>query len=164
MTLTFTTGGAGHGFDVSMALQIATFLVAAIGPLLAYRYARKLSNSANRQAWLESLRLDVASLVALADAVAVIRLQQKRTQDEKAKQDGAHLYRDKATELQTLRYRIRLRLRASNLNHAKLIEAIDKLCGASTGTVDERDTLRNEVVTLAEGIFLQVWRRIEKGE
>lgn len=161
MTLTFTTGSAG--LDASMALQIATFLVATVGPVLAYRYARKLAISANRQEWLDALRQDLASLIALADSVAALWIQWSHTEDEKASAECQHLFREKSAELQAARFRIRLRLRSGNPDHVKLIDAIAVLCASSRLSGLERKPLRDEVVTIAEGIILNVWRRIERG-
>lgn len=162
MVLTIATGDPSV-FNVGLALQVATLIVAAVGPILAYRYARKLSLSANRQAWLDGLRQDIASLIALSDAAAVIGRQREKATDDQSKLELDHLLREKGTELQSARYRIRLRLRAGNPSHSALIEAIDRFGGARKLPPDERHPLRDKVVEQAEEIIQQVWLRIERG-
>ena len=149
--------------DWRLALQVLTLLVAAIGPVVAYRYAKRLAISANRQAWLDALRADVAELIALADAVTTITRQIHLSDDRKTAFEMGHVLREKAAELQIVRYRIRLRLRAGNPAHQALNAAIEQLVSPEGRESERRGELREAVVEAAQAILISVWRRIERG-
>jgi|EndMetStandDraft_4_1072995.scaffolds.fasta_scaffold270369_2 signal transduction histidine kinase len=147
--------------DATLILQIATLLVAAAAPFVAFRHSRKLALGRNRQAWLDALRDDVAQLIALADDVTTTtRLLLKGDPDEKkAKSSRLH---EQTVELQAIRHRIRLRLRAGNALHDNLIES---LFGADMTSADPdiRQVWRDAVVQSTEAIIQKVWKEIETG-
>ena len=148
---------------VGLTLQILTLAVAAVGPFLAYRYACRLAVTQNRGLWLDALRDDIAKAIALADNIASLNKHINKLEEVKAKQEAEHLLREKAAELQVLRFRIRLRLRTGNPNHELLISALEDLIGSPRESDQNRTALRLALVERAETVIQQVWKRIEKG-
>jgi signal transduction histidine kinase len=147
--------------DATLILQIATLVVAAAAPFVAFRHSRKLALGRNRQAWLDALRDDVAQLIALADDVATTA-RQLVTGDADEKKAKANRLHDQTVELQAIRHRIRLRLRAGNALHDNLIES---LFGADMTSADPdiRQVWRDAVVQSTEAIIQKVWKEIETG-
>jgi ABC-type molybdate transport system ATPase subunit len=148
--------------DGSLILQVATFIVAAVGPFLAYHYARKLAVSANRQAWLDALRDDISELVALSVDVRAAKMMVSAREPAADRQSALNIYREQIVRLQTARYRIRLRLRAGNPLHDALIQATDNLIAAPNDEPDQK-ARRRDVVAAAEAVIQRVWKQIEKG-
>jgi hypothetical protein len=140
--------------DLGLALQILTLLVAAVGPFLAYQYARKLALSGNKQVWLDALRADVAEFIALRDALQI-------HSDAQATPERADNMRDLAAKIQSLRYRIHLRLRTGNSRHDRLKVAVDQFLMVKDEP--KRSTARAEVAAAAEDVLQHVWRQIESG-
>lgn len=155
---------AAEQIDIVLVLQVLTLLVAAVGPALAYRYARKLSLSNNRQAWIDALRDDVAHFIALKESrmMTMRKLSSTpKTEIEARRQLNAFLT-DRAVELQAARQRIRLRLRRGNPMHDRLIAAIEAL--ATAKSKENRNPLRVELVTAAEDVITYTWNKVERGE
>lgn len=151
-------------FDVGLILQIITLIVAFFGPFVAYRYARKLAISGNRQAWLDALRDDVAHLVALKDHRMTLIRELKALPSieiERRREINAELV-NKSADLQAVRHRVRLRLRKGNLKHDRLIAAVEALAKAKADA--NRIPLRAEVVEAAEAVIQHTWGKIEQGE
>ena len=147
--------------DATLALQILTIVVAASAPFIAFRHSRRLALAHNRNAWLDALRNDVAELIALADDVATTTSQLLRG-DEAQKNQRASRLHGQTVELQAIRYRIRLRLRAGNRLHDDLIGS---LFGSDMASPDPetRHAWREAVVNSAETIIQKVWKDIETG-
>ena len=138
----------------TLVLQVLTLVIAAAGPYLAYRYARKLSLSGNRQAWLDGLRQDVAELVAVSDTAQLLFGRSGETTNVEAA-------RELGLKLQTLRVRIALRLRSTNERHHVLKEQIEEFL--ATGASAERDNRRQQVLEAAEAVIQIAWGRILAG-
>lgn len=149
--------------DVSLALQILTLVVAAIGPIVAFRYAKRLSIGANRQAWLDALREDIAELISIGDTVSVsVKLLPDATDADRAV--FLQLMREKMEKGQVVRFRIRLRLRTGNPKHDRLNEAVALFIQSHRQPTEERNPLRENLVAAAEDVIQHVWGRIEKGQ
>jgi hypothetical protein len=159
MNLTLTNGAPG--LYLSTSLQIVTLIVAAVGPVLAYRYARRLSVTAIHQAWLDSLRQDLAELIAQADEVAGLWNYWSQLTNQKEKRDYWRVVHDKGAELQALRYRVKLRLQSGNSEHERLKAAVDVFVESHTLPPVERGPLRAEMMNIAESIIAHMWKRIE---
>lgn len=142
--------------NIGLLLQILTLLVAAVGPVLAYRFARKLSLSENRQKWLDSFRDDVAELLALRDALALHLADPPSPERKQA-------IRELPLKIQNLRFRIHLRLRTGNPLHDDLRSAILKFLRAGNEDSEERNVLREEICCLSEAIVQRVWMEIQTG-
>ncbi|MBO9581929.1 MAG: hypothetical protein J7498_13640 [Sphingobium sp.] len=147
--------------DASLSLQIATIIVAAAAPFIAFRHSRKLALARNRQSWLDALRDDVAELIALADDVATTTTQLLHGDEEQKKARSSRLH-DQTVELQAIRYRIRLRLRAGNMLHDNLIASLFGNDMASPNP-ETRHLWRDGVVQSTEAIIQKVWKEIETG-
>ena len=143
---------------VTLILQIATLVVATVSPFIAFRHARKLAISGNKQAWLDALREDVAKIISISDEAATFQIlrgmknkKYSLEDDSKIHQD-ASLFNKNLIELQLIRYRIRLRLRAGNILHDELISV---LFGPGLVSTDDksRAAWREAVVTATEAII-----------
>jgi hypothetical protein len=141
---------------ITMILQIATLMVAAVGPFLGYRFARKLFITQGRQTWINDLRSDLAELIALNDvAVGMNR--------ELSKDELVDEYRVTMAKVQTLRMRIRLRLERGNERHDRLVAAIETMLKAVTTPHTERNVLRDDLLDAAEKVLQHVWKNMERG-
>ena len=151
---------------VTLTLQILTLLVAAVGPFLAYHYARKLAVSSNRQAWIDALRDDVAHFIALKDNRMSLMRELAASTAADVDAEGRRALKgaliDKTVELQAARQRIRLRLRAGNEKHDRLISAVEALAQAKYQ--ENRNPLRAEVVEAAGAVITYTWEKVEKGQ
>jgi hypothetical protein len=147
--------------DATLVLQIATLIVAAAAPFIAFRHSRKLALARNRQSWLDALRDDVAQLISLADDVATTTKQLLAGPDDEKKARSSRLH-DQTVELQAIRHRIRLRLRAGNILHDNLIVSLFSAELASPDP-DIRRAWRDAVVASTEAIIQKVWKEIETG-
>ena len=145
-------------------LQVLTLLVAAIGPVLAYKYARKLALSSNRQAWIDALRDDVAHFIALKEnRMTLMRdLADKDPMGTASGDAGQGVLDEKNIELQAARHRIRLRLRTGNEKHDRLVAAVEAFAKAPYQA--DRNPLRAEIVTAAEAVITHTWSKVERGE
>ena len=141
--------------ETTLILQILTLVVAAGGPLLAYRYARKLALSNNRQQWLDSFRADVAELVAVGDASKILFGKKGRTSDVASA-------RDLGVQLQSLRARIWLRVRSNDEAHCKLRAAVDAFL--EVDAEEDRNRCRQELLNRAEVLIQRAWGKILRGE
>ncbi|QNO29032.1 hypothetical protein EEB18_008910 [Sphingopyxis sp. OPL5] len=148
----------------TLILQILTLLVAAVGPFLAYKYARKLAVSSNRQAWIDALRDDVAHFIALKESRMMIMRDQARIDPGGmvTQRSTDELLRDKNIELQAARHRVRLRLRTGNAMHDRLAMAVEEF--AKAGYEADRGPLRAEIVDAAEAVITHTWNKVERGE
>jgi hypothetical protein len=148
----------------TLILQILTLLVAAIGPLLAYRYARKLAVSSNRQAWIDALRDDVSHFIALKEhRMTILRdFNDLESSGIAPNRDLQRALDDKNIELQAARHRVRLRLRTGNEIHDRLIKSVEVF--AKAGFQADRNPLRTEIVAAAEAVITYTWNKVERGQ
>jgi len=148
----------------TLTLQILTLIVAAVGPFLAYKYARKLAISSNRQAWIDALRDDVSHFIALKENRMLIMrdLAEIDPTGVIVQRDMKAALLDKNVELQAARHRVRLRLRTGNPMHDRLVEAVEAFAKAEYQL--DRNPLRAEIVSAAEAVITHTWNKVERGE
>jgi hypothetical protein len=146
----------------TLNLQILTLIVAAIGPLLAYHYARKLAVSGNRQAWIDALREDVAHFIALKDNRITLLQDLAHSGDVERRSAMTSALTDRTVELQAARHRIKLRLRTGNARHDRLAAAIEAMAEADDQA--DRSALRAEIVEAAKEVITYTWEKVERGE
>jgi hypothetical protein len=143
-----------------LILQLITLAVAAAGPVLAYRYARKLSSTKNWQGWMDALRQDIAECIALWSETTTLYNMAASLKNADARLAAINAQREKMYLLAVVIYRIRLRLRPGDPMHDRLKVAI-KALGEGRAEKDKIVHLREEVLSAAEAIIQQVWQRIQ---
>ncbi|MEA3016583.1 MAG: hypothetical protein QOI38_1305 [Sphingomonadales bacterium] len=147
-------------YTVGLVLQILTLLVAAVGPVLAYRYAKRLAINANQMAWVDALRQDVAETIALThDFQASIMTFRTLDNEDSGRHVALNVTRERASKLQTLVQRVRLRLNSDNPIHVQLIDSIAKMV-AERADPKENKVLLEEVVKAAEATIRQALGKV----
>lgn len=151
---------AATAIAVSLIAGIASFIVAVLG--------KEQKTSEFRQAWIDTLRNDIADYVSQNLAfVAALKIQGNRQGADKDL--GEYILTDKFQEIiciEALRARILLHLNPKE--HTKLIELVNNIYGKSgIAKPDTYETLPERVEALIREsriVFKAEWKRVKIGE
>ena len=149
--------------DTTLALIAAVTALAAVllGPLVSIWAAQKQENvsviSANRQAWINSLRDSVAEYLSVANYIHVADWQ-KRPESE---------YDEKMDRLSLLMSKIRLMLNPNEEDHKNLAKQLGTFAALCANVREARDKEKwhlahNESLALTQGILKREWERVKK--
>ena len=153
-------------------ISACTALVASIaGPIVTLVVARRQFSatvlSANRQKWIETLRDQVAELVSLIVAAAVMRSNCKDSWNKgQTLLASSPAWMEKLERLVRVQWKTRLLLNPTELDHQALDQAIDgavkRLQLESSSDVEiEADLAR--ITSQAQAILKREWVRVKRG-
>jgi hypothetical protein len=147
---------------------VAAIAATVLAPAIAYYTSRTQIRanlvSANRQAWINALRDDLAELFELFTFLFLLRA------GTFGGDQGVRLMMDKRSKIRLLTNRIRLRLNPKEEPSKLLLEAIDSLARVPHGTAvsGEAEALFNQwmeaAVAAAQTILKSEWKRVKKGQ
>jgi hypothetical protein len=139
-----------------MLTAIAAIGALFIAPLMTARNERRARVSASRQAWLDAIRGDIATL--LPNHAMVLALREFVKDDEGQYSKEALALTEKSDRLEFL---IRLRLNLDRPDHLALNRAV----AAYTTSPDIYVAFekREEIVHAMDAITSEVWRQIKSG-
>lgn len=164
--------------EIVMIVPIITALVAVVvGPILQWRIAKRQAAdhiSSKRQAWIDELRKDCASFLALVARLEGLR----RPNPCSSTEDQRQTFEEKvevSVKAYELAIRIRLRLNPKEDDHNRLKELLSGLSAAckdpNPGEIDsERETKISEFRNHVDKIMSQIqlilkkeWVRVKSG-
>lgn len=149
-----------NSVDWPATAQMLTALAAIgalfIAPLMTARNERRARVSASRQAWLDGIRGDIATLLPNHAMVLALR---EFVEDEEGQYSKEKLALTEKSD--RLEYLIRLRLNLDRPDHRALNDAVS----AYTSSADIYDAFekRDEIVRAMDAITSDVWRQIKAG-
>jgi hypothetical protein len=142
-----------------LAAVMTALAATIITPIIPYFTARKQIRatlvSANRQAWINALRDELAELFELL----TWRLLQRP--GTLSGEEGYKYEAEKRSRIRFLINKIRLRLNPLEPDSQALLEYLSKLCSADESTFDE---LMERAVAKGQEILKTEWRRVKKGQ
>lgn len=155
---------------VPFILAFSALIGVIIGSVFSYFIARlqfrATTLSANRQAWINTLRDSIAEIQqsATITSVEVNLATDKKSQSAADSEVLANALR----KTDFLYYKIQLLLNPKEDDHNKLIDLLFKLKGAALKAGDEQlkkyESLQNEIIKLSQCILKREWIRVKKGK
>jgi hypothetical protein len=156
--------------DPAIAAAIAAILTALaaviVSPFVAFLTTRKQIRanlvSANRQAWIDKLRDELAELFELLTWQFLQRL------GTYSGEEGYRYEAEKRSRIRLLMNKVRLRLNPLETDSQALRELLNKLWDAavrgSRGEDSNFDDLMEKAVAKAQTILKKEWTRVKKGQ
>ncbi len=151
-----------------IAAPVIALVAVIVGPLIQLRIAkrqiRSTTISANRQAWINRLRDDLATMWAYAANVRVVRASFTNDPIVSAKAQ------EQAREAYVLLNRIRLSVNTSEGDHRDLVQIVERLWNiADTVTPNSPNSEAwgqavKDLMTTAPRILKSEWVRVKKGD
>jgi hypothetical protein len=144
---------------VAVISAIAALCAVVLGPLVSLWAARRQSRvsvlSSNRQAWINSLREQVAEFIALAGYMSLDT-------------DKVSL-RERAEKMLFIEAKVRLLLNPKEADHQQLMDAMHKLRKAASSTIQSADPAHHAnlanatavIVPIAQAILKREWERVK---
>lgn len=153
----------------SLIVSSLTALVAVIvGPLIQLRVAkrqiRSTTISANRQAWINTLRDNLATIRAYCSDVRELRAAQTNDPAMTAK------IQEEARQAKILLAKVELSLNATEEDHQELIRTVERLWNISGSVVpdntkgEEWERAVKDLMTVAKRILKAEWNRVKRGD
>ena len=146
--------------NLTILAAIATALAAVIiGPFVTLRVAkqqiRAQTISANRHAWINSLRDELAAFLSLITSLAFPIM-------------DANRFRQAAEELILVHSKIKLRLNPKEQDHVQMNDLLNRAYESAISSDDkERRTVhtkRDEITALSQVILKREWERVKAGD
>ena len=153
-------------------ISACTALVASIaGPIVTLIVAKRQFNanvlSANRQKWIETLRDQVAEMVSLIVAAAVMRSNCKESWNKgQALLASSPAWMEKLERLVRVQWKTRLLLNPTESDHQALDQAIDcavKRLQLESCTDAETEADLTRITIQAQAILKREWVRVKHG-
>ena len=152
------------GFFVLLSLLIALVAVF-FGPLIQLRIAKRQIRatvvSANRQAWINTLRDTIAEFISLTRSITAKSPELKGYRDEAFVKD--------INESIFLQSKIALLLNPLEDDHNQLLDLVTKAAYSAKNSREERaymfmDRMCNDIIALSKSILKKEWERVKRGE
>lgn len=143
----------------SLASMLTALAAVTITPILTYMNARKQIRaslvSANRQAWINGLREELAELFEL------LAWQSRLRPGTFSGDEGFRYVAEKRSRIRMLTNKVRLRLNPSEPDAQLLLEYLEKLQVCDDAIFEE---LMESAVSKGQEILKTEWRRVKRGE
>ena len=143
---------------------LTTVAGAAIGAWIAYLVGRQQFKatviSANRQAWINTLRDTVSEYQSCASAMTILIAKENLHETIHTNE-----FRDQVARVEFLRSKIRLLINPNEADHLKLVEIVSvPITGCRTHEdLNNMTTAREELPIIAQKILKREWERVKKG-
>lgn len=143
---------------------LTTVAGAAIGALIAYLVGRQQFKatviSANRQAWINTLRDTVAEYQSCVGVMSFLLVSENL-----ANMINSSEFRERLARVEFLRSKIRLLINPNEADHVKLVEIISEpVAGGLTDESLKRiGTARDEIAMISQKILKREWERVKRG-
>ena len=148
------------------AATITAALLASVIAFVGTVLGKDQKTSEFRQAWIDALREDLASYVAIIDVLADITLHKIREEGREAAVSHAISNADELVRLHATQHRIMMRLNPEeHTNLIAAINALSELVGSDRfGDKPHQHSLVNTVIAESQAVLKAEWKRVKRGE
>jgi hypothetical protein len=154
-----STNPAAFAAITSLASVLTALAAVSISPLLTYINARNQIRanlvSANRQAWINGLREELAELFEL------LTWQFRLRPGTYSGEEGYRYEAEKRSRIRLLTNKVRLRLNPNESDAQLLLEYLEKLQSCDESIFEE---LMENTVSKGQEILKAEWKRVKKGQ
>lgn len=154
-----STNPAAFAAITSLASVLTALAAVSVSPLLTYINARNQIRanlvSANRQAWINGLREELAELFEL------LMWQFRLRPGTYSGEEGYRYEAEKRSRIRLLTNKVRLRLNPNESDAQLLLEYLEKLQSCDESIFEE---LMENTVSKGQEILKAEWKRVKKGQ
>ncbi|MDE0509747.1 MAG: hypothetical protein OXI17_14105 [Gammaproteobacteria bacterium] len=150
-------------FSIATVSGLAATLIATLASVVGIVISKEIKISEFRQQWIESLRIELSSLVS-----RLILLQVAGTLEYESRKEKFKIVENYLLLANEMVSKIRLRLNPEKPHHNQVINHLKELeefiNSNDVRSQDEFDRLENDLIRLSTKLLKIEWERVKKGE
>ena len=142
--------------------KIIVAFIAVFASFVGLIISKEQKISEFRQAWINTLRDDIAKFLGQVDSVKKLILINKTSKEDEKKETSTAVILG-SVEMREIKSKIELLIDPAEENHLKLVQLLNKII-VSLRKLESNDENVNDLIKLSQSILKEEWKKVKDGE